>query len=62
MLSVLTASLVFAIITLVNKVNVEKKNEKGGTSFKKIKQEYFSSKIEEMQPSDFELLIKLFLQ
>lgn len=61
MLSILTASLVFAIITLVNKVNVEKKNEKGrDILLKKVKQEYFSSKIEEMQPSDFELLIKLF--
>lgn len=60
-LSLLTGSLVFSVITLVNKIKVEKKNEKGRELLlKKVKQEYFSSKIEEMQPSDFELLIRLF--
>lgn len=60
-LSLLTGSLVFSVITLVNKIKVEKKNEKGRELLlKKVKQEYFSSKIEEMQSSDFELLIRLF--
>lgn len=60
-LSLLIGSLVFSVITLVNKIKVEKKNEKGRELLlKKVKQEYFSSKIEEMQPSDFELLIRLF--
>ncbi len=46
-LSLLTGSLVFSVITLVNKIKVEKKNEKGRELLlKKVKQEYFSSKIE----------------
>ncbi|NLK63739.1 MAG: restriction endonuclease [Tissierellia bacterium] len=60
-LSLLSASLVFAIITLVNKINVEKKNEKGkDLLLKRVKKGYFLSKIEEINQSDFELLIKLF--
>lgn len=62
-LSLLIASLVFFIFTLINKINVNKKNEKGREILiKKVKEEYFSSKIEEINQSDFELLIKLFFK
>ncbi|MDD4436699.1 MAG: restriction endonuclease [Tissierellia bacterium] len=60
-LSLLLASLVFFVFTLVNKINVDKKNEKGKNMLmKKVKEEYFSSKIEEINQNDFEMLIKLF--
>lgn len=62
-LSLLLASLVFFVFTLVNKINVERKNEKGKNMLiKKVKEEYFSSKIEEINQSDFEMLIKLFFR
>ena len=62
-LSLLLASLVFFVFTLVNKINVERKNEKGKNMLiKKVKEEYFSSKIEEINQSDFEILIKLFFR
>ncbi len=60
-LSLLLASLVFFVFTLVNKINVDKKNERGKNMLmKKVKEEYFSSKIEEINQNDFEMLIKLF--
>ena len=63
LLSLLTALLVFAVFTMTNKVNVDKKNEKGRELlFKKAKKEYFLSKIEEINKSDFEMLIKLFFK
>ncbi|MBP7223191.1 MAG: restriction endonuclease [Sedimentibacter sp.] len=63
LLSLLTALLVFAVFTMANKVNVDKKNEKGRELlFKKAKKEYFLSKIEEINKSDFEMLIKLFFK
>ena len=59
-LSLLAASLVFAVITLINKVNVDSKNKKGREILiDKIKKNYFSSKIEEINSNDFEMLIKL---
>lgn len=59
-LSLLIASLVFAILTLFNKINVDIKNEKGRELlFNKVKKNYFSSKIEEINLNDFEMLIKL---
>ena len=62
-LSLLLASLVFFVFTLINKINVERKNEKGKNMLiKKVKEEYFSSKIEEINQSDFEILIKLFFR
>jgi hypothetical protein len=62
-LSLLIASLIFFISTLINKINVNKKNEKGKEMLiNKVKEEYFSSKIEEINQSDFELLIKLFFK
>ena len=62
-LSLLLASLVFFVFTLINKINVERKNEKGKNMLiKKVKEEYFSSKIEEINQSDFEMLIKLFFR
>ena len=62
-LSLLLASLVFFVFTLINKINVERKNEKGKEMLiKKVKEEYFSSKIEEINQSDFEILIKLFFR
>ncbi|MFA6782244.1 MAG: restriction endonuclease [Sedimentibacter sp.] len=62
-LSLLLASLVFFVFTLINKINVERKNEKGkNILIKKVKEDYFSSKIEEINQGDFELLIKLFFR
>ncbi|MDD4677947.1 MAG: hypothetical protein PHN25_01950 [Tissierellia bacterium] len=62
-LSILLASLVFFVFTLINKINVERKNEKGkNILIKKVKEDYFSSKIEEINQGDFELLIKLFFR
>ena len=59
-LSLLIASLVFAILTLFNKIKVDAKNEKGRELlFNKVKKNYFSSKIEEINLNDFEMLIKL---
>ncbi len=59
-LSLLIAALVFAILTLTNKINVDSKNEKGKELlFNKVKKNYFSSKIEEINLDDFEMLIKL---
>lgn len=59
-LSVLSASLIFALLTLVNKVNVDSKNEKGRKLLiSKVKKTYFTSKIEEISSHDFEILIKL---
>lgn len=61
LLSLLTTSLVFAVFTLINKINVDSKNEKGKKLLiNKVKMNYFSSKIEEINLNDFELLIKLF--
>lgn len=60
-MSLLTASLVFAITTLINKINVDKKNKKGEELLlKKIKRKYFLSKIQEINTDDFEMLIKFF--
>ncbi len=62
-LSLLSASLVFFVFTLVNRINVDKKNEKGrDLLFKKVKKEYFLSKIQEINQNDFEMLIKLFFK
>ncbi len=62
-LSLLFASLVFFVFTLVNKINVDKKNEKGrDLLLKKAKKEYFLSKIQEINQNDFEMLIKLFFK
>ncbi len=62
-LSLMFASLVFFVFTLVNKINVDKKNEKGrDLLLKKAKKEYFLSKIEEINQNDFEMLIKLFFK
>ena len=62
-LSILLASLVFFVLTLINKINIKKKNEKGkNILIKKVKEDYFSSKIEEINQGDFELLIKLFFR
>lgn len=62
-LSILLAFLAFSVFTLINKINVDKKNEKGRELlFKKVKKEYFLSKIEEINQSDFEMLIKLFFK
>ena len=62
-LSLLLAFLAFSVFTLLNKINVDKKNEKGRELlFKKVKKEYFLSKIEEINQSDFEMLIKLFFK
>ncbi len=62
-LSLLFSSLIFAVFTLVNKINVDKKNEKGKELLiNKIKKDYFSSKIEEINQNDFEMLIKLFFK
>ena len=62
-LSLLLASLIFFVFTLANKINVDKKNKRGKELLlKKVKKEYFSSKIEEINNSDFEMLIKLFIK
>ena len=59
-LSLLIAALAFAILTLINKRNVDTKNKKGKELlFNKVKKSYFSSKIEEINTHDFEMLIRL---
>lgn len=59
-LAFLIAALVFTVLTLTNKINVDTKNEKGKELlFNKVKKNYFSSKIEEINSNDFEMLIKL---
>ena len=59
-LSLLIAALVFAVLTLVNKMNVDSKKEKGREILiDKVKKNYFSSKIEEINSNDFVMLIKL---
>ncbi len=59
-LAFLIAALVFTVLTLTNKINVDTKNEKGKELlFNKVKKNYFSSKIEEINLNDFEMLIKL---
>lgn len=59
-LSLLIASFAFAVFTLINKTIVERKNEKGKELLiNKVKKKYFSSKIEEINQDDFEMLIKL---
>jgi len=59
-LSLLIAALVFAVLTLVNKMNVDSKKEKGREILiDKVKKNYFSSKIEEINSNDFVILIKL---
>ena len=59
-LSLLIAALAFAIFTLANKINVDSKSEKGREILiNKVKKNYFSSKIEEINPNDFVMLIKL---
>lgn len=59
-LSLLVAFLAFAVLTLINKVNVDTKHQKGKEIlFNKVKKNYFSSKIEEINLNDFEMLIKL---
>ncbi len=59
-LSLLSSFLIFAIFTLVNKFNVDSKNKKGkALLMSKVKRDYFSSKIEEINSNDFEMLIKL---
>ena len=48
-LSLLIASLIFFISTLINKINVNKKNEKGKEMLiNKVKEEYFSSKLKKL--------------
>ena len=59
-LSLLIAALAFAILTLINKRSVDTKNKKGKELlFNKVKKSYFSSKIEEINTHDFEMLIRL---
>lgn len=59
-LSLLIAALAFAVLTLVNKINVDFKNEKGREILiDRVKKNYFSSKIEEINSNDFVMLIKL---
>ena len=59
-LSLLIAALAFAVLTLVNKINVDVKNEKGREILiDRVKKNYFSSKIEEINSNDFVMLIKL---
>lgn len=60
LLSILSAFLVFSIFTLVNKFNVDSKNNKGKVLLlSKVKKSYFSSKIDEINSNDFEMLIRL---
>ncbi|NLJ57822.1 MAG: restriction endonuclease [Tissierellia bacterium] len=60
-MSVLAGSLVFSIVTLINKLNVDGKNKEGEKLLlKKTKRNYFLSKIEEINTDDFELLIRFF--
>lgn len=59
-LSLLISALIFAVFTLFNKLNLERKNKKGKELLTdKVKKNYFSSKIEEINSNDFEMLIKL---
>lgn len=59
-LTLLSASLIFALFTLFNKIFINKKIEKGrGLLLNKVKRDYFSSKIDEINASDFEILIHL---
>lgn len=57
-LSVIIAAEVFAIFTLVNKLNItRKKNEGEKKVINKMKREHFKKKIDEINPEDFEMLI-----
>lgn len=59
-LGFLSASLIFVIFTFINKIIVDSKNKKGELlAIDKIKKDYFSSKIEEINSKDFEILVKL---
>lgn len=56
--SALIAAEVFAIFTLVNKLNIErKKNEGEKKLISKMKKEHFKKKIHEINSDDFEMLI-----
>lgn len=56
--SVLIAVEVFAIFTLVNKLNItRKKNEGEEKLISKMKREHFKKKIDEINPNDFGMLI-----
>ena len=60
LLALLIATLAFAILTLINKKNVDGKNKKGKELLiNRVKKNYFSSKIEEINVNDFELFIRL---
>lgn len=62
-MSVLTSLIVFFVLTLINKINLDKKNQVGEELLlSRVKREYFSAKIEEMNSYDFELLIKYFFE
>lgn len=57
-LSILIAAEVFAIFTLVNKLNItRKKNEGEKNLISKMKKDHFKRKIDEINPEDFEMLI-----
>lgn len=59
-LSILVAALSFTSITLVNKINVDKKCNKGKELLiGRVKREYFLSKIEEINLDGFKMLVKM---
>ncbi len=56
--SVLIAAEVFAIFTLVNKLNIKRKKSEGEEKLiDKMKRDHFKKKIDEINPEDFEMLI-----
>nr|WP_300090743.1 restriction endonuclease [Sedimentibacter sp.] len=62
-LSVLFSAEVFAVFTLINKMNMErKKNEGKNMIFTRIKKDHFKKKLSEINTADFELLIGYLLE
>ena len=61
--SVLISAEVFAIFTLINKLNIErKKNEGEKKLISKMQKEHFKKKINEINIDDFKMLITFFLE
>lgn len=57
-LSIIIATEVFLIFTLVNKLNItRKKNDGEEKLISKMKKEHFKKKIDEINPEDFEILV-----